>query len=139
MGGALASEFTASALMMQRWFPDTAPWVWCLLFATGLFGLNSYSVRWFGEAETWFSTIKVATIVAFLLLGAALVLGWRSPAGQAPLLGNFSTPEGLSPPASAEWPSPSWPCSTPSPAPSSSPSPPGKPWIPGAPSPAPCA
>ncbi|KQB87574.1 Amino-acid permease RocE [Corynebacterium lowii] len=94
---ALASEFTASALIMGRWFPGVDTWVWCLLFAAALFGLNAYSVRWFGEAESWFSTVKVATIVVFIVLGAALILGWRAPDSGAPLLGNFLTPEGLFP------------------------------------------
>lgn len=94
---ALASEFTASALIMQRWFPHAPTWVWCLLFAAGLYALNAYSVRWFGEAEMWFSALKVATIVIFICVGAALILGWRSPGGHAPLLGNFLTPDGVFP------------------------------------------
>lgn len=94
---ALASEFTASAMIAQRWFPGVDTWAWCALFAALLLGLNAYSVRWFGEAEAWFSGIKVAAIVVFILLGGALILGWRAPAQQAPLLGNFLTPEGYFP------------------------------------------
>ena len=41
-----------------------------LMTATNLFSVSS-----FGEFEFWFAGIKVATIVVFLGLGAAFVLG----------------------------------------------------------------
>ncbi len=36
---------------------------------------NLWSVRSYGEFEFWFASIKVCTIIAFLILGAAYVLG----------------------------------------------------------------
>ncbi|MGX1737977.1 amino acid permease [Corynebacterium flavescens] len=94
---ALGSEFTASALLMQRWFPHVEVWVWCLVFAAVLFTLNAFSVKWFGEAEFWFSLMKVAAIVVLIVVGTAAIFGFHSPGSQAPLLGNFSTPQGLFP------------------------------------------
>lgn len=52
----VGSEFTASGLLMQRWFPDVSVWIWSALFALLLFGLNATSVRFFGETEFWFSS-----------------------------------------------------------------------------------
>ncbi len=56
---AIGSEFTASGLLMQRWFPDIEVWVWCLVFAAMLFGFNAFSSKFFGESEFWFSIVKV--------------------------------------------------------------------------------
>lgn len=94
---ALGSEFTASGLLMQRWFPSTPVWLWCVLFAAAIFLVNALSVRWFGETEFWFSAIKVAAIVVLIIVGAAAILGFHSPDGHAPLLSNFDTGSGLFP------------------------------------------
>lgn len=97
---ALGSEFTASGLLMQRWFPDVAVWVWCLVFAVLVFGLNAFSARLFGEAEFWLSLVKVATIIALIIFGGAALLGFQPLAtdgGTPQLLNNFVTSEGLFP------------------------------------------
>lgn len=63
---ALGSEFTAAGILMQRWFPQVAVWIWCLIFAALLYVLNAISSRVFGEAEFWLSLIKViAAIVPY--------------------------------------------------------------------------
>lgn len=97
---ALGSEFTASGILMQRWFPAVPVWVWCLVFAAVLFTLNAISARVFGEAEFWFSLIKVLAIVALIVLGAAAVFGFTPLSAEHPpalLLSNFDTPQGLFP------------------------------------------
>ncbi|ONI63073.1 amino acid permease [Microbacterium sp. CSI-V] len=97
---ALGSEFTASGILMQRWFPDVAVWVWCLVFAAVLFTLNAISARVFGETEFWFALIKVVAIVALIVLGGMAIFGFTplSPEPhEAVLLSNFLTPEGVLP------------------------------------------
>ncbi|WP_164232673.1 amino acid permease [Microbacterium hydrocarbonoxydans] len=97
---ALGSEFTASGILMQRWFPGVPVWVWCLIFAAVLFGLNAISARVFGEAEFWFSLVKVIAIVALIVLGGAAIFGITPLSAEHPgavLLGNFTTPDGLFP------------------------------------------
>ncbi len=74
---ALGSEFTASGILMQRWFPGVPVWLWCLIFAAVLFLLNAISARVFGEAEFWFSLVKVVAIVALIVLGGAAIFGSR--------------------------------------------------------------
>lgn len=93
---ALGSELTASGLLMQRWFPQVDVWVWSLSFAAALFVINALSVRGFGEAEYWFAMIKVAAVVALIIVGGAAIfgIGLDSP---APLLSNFNTPDGYFP------------------------------------------
>jgi len=47
--------------------------IWVVLFAALLLLVNLRSVSSFGRFEFWFSMIKFATIVAFILAGAALL------------------------------------------------------------------
>ena len=97
---ALGSEFTASGILMQRWFPGVDVWVWCLVFAAVLFTLNAISARVFGETEFWFSLIKVLAIVALIVLGGLAIFGFTplsSSPHEAVLFSNFMTPEGLLP------------------------------------------
>lgn len=97
---AIGSEFTASGLLMQRWFPSVDVWIWCLVFAGILFLLNAISSRIFGEAEFWFSIVKVAAIVALIIFGGAALLGYHplsEGAAHPMLLENFNTEAGLFP------------------------------------------
>ena len=88
---ALASEFTAAGLLMQRWFPHSPSWVWSAVFIVVVFALNIMSVRLYGEAEFWFASIKVFAIIAFIVIGLLAIFGAIPIAGHdsAPLLGNF--------------------------------------------------
>lgn len=72
----VATEISAASLIMQFWFPDSSPFLWCTLFLFIVVGLNALSVRGFAEAEYWFSFIKVAVIVAFIIAGSAIILGF---------------------------------------------------------------
>jgi S-methylmethionine transporter len=96
---AIGSEFTASGLLMQRWFPGVDVWVWCVVFALILFSLNAISSRVFGESEFWFSIIKVGAIVVLIVLGGAALFGFHPLAGgdHPVLFSNFATSAGLFP------------------------------------------
>ena len=95
---ALGSEFTASGILMQRWFPSVPVWVWCLIFATTLFTVNAISSRVFGETEFWLSLIKVIAVLTLILVGGAAILGINPlVSGGAIGLGDFNTPDGLFP------------------------------------------
>jgi S-methylmethionine transporter len=97
---AIGSEFTASGLLMQRWFPGVEVWVWCVVFAAVLFGFNAISSRFFGESEFWFSIVKVGAIIALIVLGGAALLGFQplAESGNHPFLfENFNTSGGLFP------------------------------------------
>ena len=64
-----------------------------LMFA--LTCVNLMSARSYGEFEFWFSSIKVAAIVAFIALGAAALFGLRSVPGAG--LGNLFSHGGFAP------------------------------------------
>ena len=72
---ALASEFTAAGLLMQRWFPHSPAWVWSAAFIVVVFLLNILSVRLYGESEFWFASIKVFAIIAFIIIGLLAMFG----------------------------------------------------------------
>ena len=72
---AIGGEAVAAGTYMGFWFPGISVWVWALAFALGIVFINSRSVKNFGTFEYWFATIKVTAIIAFIVLGAAAILG----------------------------------------------------------------
>lgn len=92
----IAVELVAAAIVMKFWFPDSPSELWSGLFLVILLLLNVFSARVFGEAEFWFAGIKVVAIIAFLVVGVAMIagiMGGSSPgfsnwtAGDAPFAG----------------------------------------------------
>ncbi|VWX35247.1 amino acid permease [Exiguobacterium oxidotolerans] len=92
---ALGSEFTAAGLLMQRWFPDVPVWLFSGLFVIIILVINVLTVRVFAEVEFWFSAVKVMTIIAFIVLGAAAIVGFVPLASgeAAPLFGPLTEGE----------------------------------------------
>lgn len=80
---AIGSEVTAIAIYCRWWFPGSPAWLWIVGFSAALVYVNVRAVGSFGEFEYWFTLIKVAAIVAFILFGAAVLGGAASPAAGA--------------------------------------------------------
>lgn len=99
----LGTEFTAAAILMQEWFPQTSIWLWTLIFAAGVLLSNLSSTRAFAESEFWLSFIKVATVLLFIILGFACIFGMIPFEGyiSAPMFHNLTEhgwlPNGLIP------------------------------------------
>ena len=101
----VAVELAAAQLVMKYWFPGVSGMVWSAAFLLLMFGLNAFSVRGFGEAEYWFSMIKVVTIIVFLLIGLAMIFGimhggpqsgWQNfTVGDAPFVGGLPAMVGV--------------------------------------------
>ncbi len=72
---AIGTEVSAVAVYMKFWLPDVPGWWWVLGFSGGLIAINAVSVKVFGTLEYVFSLIKVAAILAFIVLGAVVVFG----------------------------------------------------------------
>ena len=72
---AVGAEAVAAGLYMTYWFADSPVWLWSLSFALLLVFFNSRSVNYFGAIEYWFASIKVVAIIAFIIIGAAAILG----------------------------------------------------------------
>jgi amino acid transporter, AAT family len=75
----IGADLVAAASYMAYWFPTVSGMVWITLFSALLLLVNFGSVSSFGRFEFWFSMIKFATIVAFILAGAALLVSGRVP------------------------------------------------------------
>lgn len=79
--------------------------IWSALFLGVIFLLNYISVRGFGEAEYWFSLIKVTTVIVFIIVGVLMIIGifkgaqpagWSNwTIGEAPFAGGFAAMIGV--------------------------------------------
>jgi AAT family amino acid transporter len=69
----IGAELTASATYMSYWLPAVPGEIWVIVFSALLLLVNLRSVLAYGRFEFWFAMIKFATIVAFILAGAALL------------------------------------------------------------------
>ncbi|CAM2361985.1 amino acid permease [Listeria seeligeri] len=94
----LAVDISTAAIIVQFWLPDTPAWLWSAIFLILIFGLNALSVKAYGESEYWFSIIKVATVIVFLIVGVLTIVGILGgevigfsnfTAGDAPFKGGF--------------------------------------------------
>lgn len=74
----VAAEIVAATVVMKFWFPDASPFLWSGIFLSLFVSLNIFSARGFGEAEYWLSLIKVMVVVAFIIIGAAMIFGLTS-------------------------------------------------------------
>jgi L-asparagine transporter-like permease len=72
---AIGAEVTAAGIYISFWLPNVPQWVWVVLVSAALVALNSMQVNRLGEFEYWFAMIKVAAIVAFIIVGLSLILG----------------------------------------------------------------
>lgn len=77
----VACEIAAASSIVGFWFPHAHVFYWNLAFFSTFLGLNFLSARGFGESEYWFSFIKVAAIIGFILLGGALIFGFTGHTG----------------------------------------------------------
>ncbi|MEC5318535.1 amino acid permease [Brenneria populi subsp. brevivirga] len=101
----IAVDLVAAQLVMGYWFPEVPGWIWSALFLAVMVLLNIISVKGFGEAEYWFSLIKVVTVVIFIAVGVLMIAGilrgaenagihnWQI--GDAPFAGGFSAMVGV--------------------------------------------
>ncbi|KAG0029497.1 hypothetical protein BGZ82_007941 [Podila clonocystis] len=73
----VAVEIAAASMILQFWVsPDVLPsWVWSVLFLLFMVFVNFLSVRAYGEAEYWFSVIKVLTVIIFIIVGILVDAG----------------------------------------------------------------
>jgi len=75
---AIGTEMIAAATYMSVWLPRVPAYAWIILFGALLLAINLRSVGSYGRIEFWLSMIKLATIVAFILIGAALLTSGRA-------------------------------------------------------------
>ncbi len=94
----VASEVTAGAIILQYWTEAVPVAVWIAIQLIVILFLNIVAVSYFGEAEFWFASIKLITIIGLIILGFVIMLGggptherlgfwyWQEPGAFVPYL-----------------------------------------------------
>ncbi|TPX62354.1 hypothetical protein PhCBS80983_g00544 [Powellomyces hirtus] len=92
----LPAELSAAAVLINYWTKDVNNGVWitmCLVFVAII---NMFGAKAYGEAEFWFASIKVITIVGLIIVGIIIAAGggpngkatgfdyWKDPGAFAP-------------------------------------------------------
>jgi GABA permease len=88
-------EAIAGANILHAWMPTLPTLVVGLGLMAVMTGVNLMSARSYGEFEFWFSSIKVAAIIAFIALVLPYAFGWTSPHGAT--FGNLTSHGGFMP------------------------------------------
>lgn len=79
--GSMASEIVAATTYLNRWFaPSWSPVIASSLVVL-LTAVNLAKVESFGTFEFWFAGLKVVAIIGFILVGAALLIGYPGRPG----------------------------------------------------------
>lgn len=92
-------DTTAVALYMHYWgsFAHFPQWVFALVALVFVGTMNMAAVRWFGEMEFWFSLVKVAALLTFLVVGTLILVTGHPVAGAVPGLHLISSNGGIFP------------------------------------------
>lgn len=89
----VAIEAIAGAAIIHLWLPAVPVWAIGVALMAVLTGVNLMSARSYGEFEFWFSSVKVAAIIAFIVVG----LGWLMGGDTSPGLVNLTAHDGFMP------------------------------------------
>lgn len=65
----------ATSLVIQYWDPPVHIAVWITITIIVVVALNSLPVKYYGETEFWFASLKVFGIIGLLIMAVVLVLG----------------------------------------------------------------
>ncbi|KAL6238858.1 proline-specific permease [Aspergillus navahoensis] len=71
----LASEVTASGLIIEYWNPPVSVGLWIAIVLVVILALNVFAVEWYGESEFWFASLKILAIIGLIILGVVLFFG----------------------------------------------------------------
>ena len=87
----LPTEVVSATIVISYWDTKTPAAAYIIVCLVPIWFINLWGARAYGEAEFWFSSIKVITIVGLLILGVILMAGggpnhdpigfryWRNP------------------------------------------------------------
>lgn len=91
----VAIEAIAGAKIVNGWLPMFGVWETGVALMAVLTGVNLLSARSYGEFEFWLSSVKVAAIIAFIVIAASYATGVTSPTGTT--IGNLTAHGGFAP------------------------------------------
>ena len=91
------AEITVAGAYVKFWAPGIPVWVTSAVVLGLLFVANLVSVKLFGEAEFWFSIVKVTTILAMILIGIVVLLPLGFGPAEGPSVSNLWADGGVFP------------------------------------------
>jgi amino acid transporter, AAT family len=68
-------ELLAAGSFLQFWFSSVPLWLLSFICAVVIVGINLFQVKYYGELEFWFASIKIFALVAFIILGFFILIG----------------------------------------------------------------
>jgi L-asparagine permease len=74
-------DVTAAAIYVKYFAPNVPQWIPALIALVVVLSINLVSVKMFGEMEFWFAAIKIIALVAFMLIGIAVLVTRHQVAG----------------------------------------------------------
>lgn len=81
----------------QFWYPDIPLWLPATMNIALIIFINLLTVKWFGEAESWLTLIKVFTMIAIITTGVFLVITGAKVGEYQANLSNLIKPENFMP------------------------------------------
>ncbi|MBM7617225.1 L-asparagine transporter-like permease [Weissella uvarum] len=90
------AELTAIAQYIQYWLPHIAAWEIELAIMAILILLNLTAVRFFGETEFWFASIKIIAILVVIFIGLFMMItGFKTPGAHGGVVGIHNITDGF--------------------------------------------
>jgi amino acid transporter len=77
----VAAEATAGAILIEYWDTPVPTAVWITIILAVCLFLNIIAVGVFGEAEFWFASIKLITIIGLIIVGIVIMAGGAPEGG----------------------------------------------------------
>ncbi|KAK2003003.1 amino acid permease [Colletotrichum falcatum] len=71
----VGAEASAGAILLDYWQTPVPSAVWITIILLVTLALNIFAVEIFGEAEFWFASIKLITIMGLILVSFVIILG----------------------------------------------------------------
>ncbi|ORZ23526.1 amino acid permease/ SLC12A domain-containing protein [Absidia repens] len=65
----VAVELTAIPMVMKFWTTVVPDWAWSFIFLLIMFVINLFGAKAWGEAEYWFTLIKILAVLLFVIVG----------------------------------------------------------------------
>ncbi len=81
----MASEVAAAAIFTGLWFPGIPLWVFCVFYALIMTVINLKDARGLSIVESFLASVKVISLVVFIVFGFTTIVGITSFSGIKPL------------------------------------------------------
>ncbi|KAH3686095.1 hypothetical protein WICPIJ_002932 [Wickerhamomyces pijperi] len=71
----VCSEISAAAIIIEYWTDKVPVGVWIVIMLALIIVLNFSAVKYYGESEFWFASLKILLIVGLIIVGIVIFFG----------------------------------------------------------------